>query len=304
MSYDLESILNYIDSSSKKLIAVLGPTCTGKSDIAIAIAKHIDAEIINCDSRLIFQQMNIGTAKPSEEELGEVKHHLVNIRKPDEIYSAANYRKDFDEIIDAHRDADGNLNKKFVVVGGTGLYAKAALENLNMPETGSNTELREEVKAKETEELAQMLKELDPKAYLQVDMDNKVRLIGAIELVKDSGKTLAQIRSKASEDRYDTCYLALNFERRRALYDLINARVIRMIRKGLVHEVEALLNKYGETQTLMSTIGYKEIISYLKGEKASLSEARREIQLKTRRYAKKQMTWFRANPKIKWFYRD
>ena len=304
MSYDLESILNYIDSSSKKLIAVLGPTCTGKSDIAIAIAKHIDAEIINCDSRLIFQEMNIGTAKPSEEELGEVKHHLVNIRKPDEIYSAANYRKDFDEIIDAHRDADGNLNKKFVVVGGTGLYAKAALENLNMPEPGSNTELREELKAKETEELAQMLKELDPKAYLQVDMDNKVRLIRAIELVKDYGKTLAQIRSKASEDRYDTCYLALNFERRRALYDLINARVIRMIRKGLVHEVEALLNKYGETQTLMSTIGYKEIISYLKGEKASLSEARREIQLKTRRYAKKQMTWFRANPKIKWFYRD
>ncbi len=304
MSYDLESILNYIDSSEKKLIAVLGPTCTGKSDIAIEIAKHSSAEIINCDSRLIFDEMNIGTAKPSKAELEEVKHHLVNLKKPDEIYSAAEFQKDFDNLIKSHTDEKGELLKKFVIVGGTGLYAKAALENLNMPELGSNEELREELKAKETEELAKVLNDLDPKAHLQVDMDNKIRLIRAIELVKSSGQPLAELRSKASEDRYDTAYIGLNFERRRTLYDLINARVIKMINKGLVHEVEDLMNRYGESQTLLSTIGYKEIISYLKGEKKSLSEARREIQLKTRRYAKKQMTWFRANTRIKWFYRD
>lgn len=304
MSYDLESILNYIDSSEKKLIAVLGPTCTGKSDIAIEIAKHYGAEIINCDSRLIFDEMNIGTAKPSKAELEEVKHHLVNLKKPDEIYSAAEFRKDFDNLIQSHSHEKGGLSKKFVIVGGTGLYSKAALENLNMPDLGSNEELRKELKVLDTEELAKKLNDLDPKAHLQVDMDNKIRLIRAIELVKSSGQPLAELRSKASEDRYDTAYIGLNFEKRRTLYDLINARVIKMINKGLVHEVEDLMNRYGESQTLLSTIGYKEIISYLKGEKNSLSEARREIQLKTRRYAKKQMTWFRANPRIKWFYRD
>jgi tRNA dimethylallyltransferase len=298
MNYNLDSILDSASNSAKNIIAVVGPTCTGKSDLAIELAKHLNAEIINADSRLIFKEMNIGTAKPSESELSEVKHHLVNIKRPDESYSAAEYQSDFDQIIESAPE-----NQKFIVVGGTGFYLKAALANLNMPKVSTDPELREELAALELDVLRARMLKLDPEAGKQVDLDNKIRLIRAIEICELSGETLAKVRSFDKEDRYDVHYIGLTFEKRRELYDLINKRVINMIKNGLVHEVEALVKKYGATQTMNGTIGYKEIIMYLEGKYESLNAARRAIQLKTRRYAKKQLTWFRQNEKVHWYLR-
>lgn len=297
----MNSILNYIDTEPKKLIAIVGPTCTGKTDVAIELAERLNAVIINADSRLIFKEMNIGTAKPLEAELERVKHYLVDIRSITETYSAGDYQKDFDELVKSIWAEDSN--KVIIVVGGTGLYLKAALENLEMPEISMNESLREELNNKSLDELLSMLREHDAEALDLLDIKNKVRVIRALELVISSGKPLNELRSKSSKPRYDVLYIGLDFQNRKSLYDLINMRVVKMIRHGLVHEVEALINKYGRVRTIDSTIGYREVADYLSGTVNSLNEAIHQIQLRTRRYAKRQMTWFRSNKEIRWFYR-
>lgn len=296
-----QEIINDIklNNSNPELIAIVGPTCTGKSDLAIEIAKEFSLPIINCDSRLIFQEMNIGTAKPSQKELEEVEHHLVNIKIPDKSYSAGDYRSDFDKVFSKLKANE--FGTKAVVVGGTGLYIRSALDNLNMPEVSRDEELRARLNQSSLEDLQKMILDLDPNAHKDLEMRNKIRIIRAIEIVTSSGKPLAQSRSKETTNRYKTLYYGLNFSSRKKLYDLIDNRVIKMLQRGLVHEVEALVKKYGESEVLQSTIGYREILPYLRGE-YSLSDGRRLIQKRTRIYAKRQMTWFRQNPDIKWFY--
>jgi tRNA dimethylallyltransferase len=296
-----DSILNYIDTSPKKLITILGPTCTGKTDIAIELAKKFKTEIINADSRLIFKEMDIGTAKPSSDELSKVRHHLLNLKSMTEAYSAGDYQKDFDNVVKNIWNLD--LEKKIIVVGGTGLYIKAALENLEMPAVNTNQALRDEFNQKTLDELLLMLQEKDSGALALIDIQNKVRVIRALELVMSTGKPLSELRTKSPEPRYDSLYVGLDFKRREDLYDLINARVLRMIACGLVDEVKALINKYGRVKAIDSTIGYREVADYLSGIQ-SLDEAINQIQIRTRRYAKRQMTWFRANPEIQWFYRE
>lgn len=292
----LEYILEDIKQNPKDIIAIAGPTCTGKTDLSLALAQKLNLTIINADSRLIFAEMNIGTAKPSETELKSIKHCLINIRKPNEGYSAGSYRNDFDVCL---KQAGG----KAIVVGGTGLYLRSALENLDMPNIGRDVDLREELKTKELSELTMILDELDPQARHDVDIQNKVRMIRAIEIVKLSGKALSENRSKNKENRYNVAYYGLNFKNRKTLYDLINQRVVTMINNGLIPEVETLVERYGITSTLMSTIGYKEIIGFLKQE-YSLAEAQGLIQQKTRLYAKRQMTWFNQNRDLRWLYHD
>lgn len=300
MASIIDSILNYIDTSPKKLITIVGPTCTGKTDIAIELAEKFNTEIINADSRLIFKEMDIGTAKPSADELKRVKHHLVNLKLITEYYSAGDYQKDFDNVLENIWKIDPE--RKIIVVGGTGLYIKAALENLEMPAVNTNQALRDELNQKSLEELLLMLQEKDSGALALIDIQNKVRVIRALELVISTGKPLRELRTKSQEPRYDSLYVGLDFKRREDLYDLINARVLRMIERGLVDEVKVLINKYGRVKTIDSTIGYREVADYLSGL-ISLDEAISQIQLRTRRYAKRQMTWFRANPGIQWFYR-
>lgn len=296
-----DSILNYIDTSQKKLITILGPTCTGKTDIAIELAEKFNIEIVNADSRLIFREMDIGTAKPSFDELKRVKHHLLNLKSITEAYSAGDYQKDFDNVVKNIWKLDPE--KKIIVVGGTGLYIKAALENLEMPAVNTNQALRDELNQKSLDELLLMLQEKDLNALNLIDVQNKVRVIRALELVVNTGKPLSELRNKSQEARYDTLYIGLDFKRRENLYDLINKRVLYMIERGLLDEVKALMNKYGRVKTIDSTIGYRELADYLSGL-MSLDEAVNQIQLRTRRYAKRQMTWFRANPEIQWFYRE
>ncbi|NBV98534.1 MAG: tRNA (adenosine(37)-N6)-dimethylallyltransferase MiaA [Proteobacteria bacterium] len=300
MALITDSILNYIDTSSKKLITIVGPTCTGKTDIAIELAEKFNTEIINADSRLIFKEMDIGTAKPSADELKRVEHHLVDLKSITEAYSAGDYQKDFDNVVKNIWKLDPE--KKIIVVGGTGLYIKAALENLEMPAVNTNQVLRDELNQKSLDELLLMLRENDSEASSLIDIQNKVRVIRALELVMSTGQPLSELRTKSREARYDSLYIGLDFNRREDLYNLINERVLRMMEYGLVDEVKALMNKYGRVKTIDSTIGYREVADCLSGL-ISLDEAVSEIQLRTRRYAKRQMTWFRANPEIQWFYR-
>jgi tRNA dimethylallyltransferase len=300
MALITDSILNYIDTSSKKLITIVGPTCTGKTDIAIELAEKFNTEIVNADSRLVFKEMDIGTAKPSFDELERVKHHLVDLKSITEAYSAGDYQKDFDSVVKNIWNLDPE--KKIIVVGGTGLYIKAALENLEMPAVNINQALRDELNQKSLDELLLMLRANDSNALALIDVQNKVRVIRALELIISTGKPLRELRTKSREARYDSLYIGLDFKRREDLYDLINARVLGMMEQGLVEEVKALINKYGRVKTIDSTIGYREVADYLSGL-ISLDEAVSEIQLRTRRYAKRQMTWFRANPEIQWFYR-
>jgi tRNA dimethylallyltransferase len=171
-----------------------------------------------------------------------------------------------------------------------------------MPAVNTNQALRDELNQKSLDELLLMLQEKDSGALALIDIQNKVRVIRALELVIKTGKPLSELRTKSQEPRYDSLYVGLDFKRREDLYDLINARVLRMITCGLVDEVKALINKYGRVKAIDSTIGYREVADYLSGI-LSLDEAINQIQLRTRRYAKRQMTWFRANPEIRWFYR-
>ena len=297
-----KQILEKIEAQNEaELIAIVGPTCTGKSNLALELAEALKLPVINSDSRLIFQEMNIGTAKPTKDELEAVKHYLIDIKEPTQSYSAGDYREDFDKVF--NELPKNELGLKAIVVGGTGLYIRSALDNLNMPDVARDRELRDELNEKELEDLQKMVLDLDPEAHKDLDMHNKVRIIRAIEIIKVSGKPLAENRSKEVTNRYKALYYGINFESRRKLYDLINYRVVKMIQRGLVHEVEALVGKYGETEVLQSTIGYREILPYLRGE-YSLSEGRRRIQKRTRVYAKKQMTWFNQNRNIEWFHKE
>ena len=252
-------------------------------------------EIINADSRLIFDEMNIGTAKPDESELASVKHHLINIRKPDQIYSSGDYRKDFDKVF-------ASLGKA-VIVGGTGMYLQAALENLSMPEVTSDQEFRDKLEEKNLEDLLKDLEALDPASLDLIDINNRRRVIRALEVIKISGKKYSEQRTKENKDRHDALWIGLNFKDREKHYELINERVLEMVEAGLLAEVADLLEKYGKTKTLMNTIGYGEMIKHIEGE-ISLDEAIALIQKKTRNYAKRQNTWFNKNEKIKWHYLD
>lgn len=316
-----------VHKEPKSIISIVGPTCTGKTSLSIDLASSLDLEIINADSRLIFAEMNIGTAKPSLEERRGIKHHLLDIAQPDAVYSSGEYQKDFDELLTTkfgfdlidtvddnfaskdfaakHKALDMNSTKttkpKLIVAGGTGMYLRAALENLDMPNVSQDFELRAELDARDLGDLCDDLKDLDPEAHARMDLHNKRRVVRALEVIKLSGQKYSEQSSKKSTDRYDVLWIGLKFKDRALQYDYINKRVHQMISDGLLAEVEALYQRYGKSKTLSNTIGYGEIIQYLEKE-ITLDEAVALIQKKTRNYAKRQLTWFNSNPRINWFY--
>jgi tRNA dimethylallyltransferase len=292
---------NIIQANPAEFAVILGPTCTGKTALALELAEIFQVPIINADSRLIFCEMNIGTAKPSLEELSRAKHYLVDLKNPSETYSAGEFQQDFDKVVMGLEPAASRL--KALVVGGTGLYIKSALDNLLMPPISPSAGLREKLSGLDLAELQDQLHQLDPEAQDLIDTKNKIRIIRALEIITQTGKPLKLSRLTASSPRYPACYIGLNYSNRTQLYDLIDKRVLAMIEQGLVPEVEALIQKYGPTQTLNSTIGYKEISDYLRGT-LSLEQAISLIQKNTRNYAKRQITWFRANKEINWLNRD
>lgn len=276
-----------------KVIAVVGATASGKSAYAIELAKKLDGEIISADSRLVYKGMDIGTAKPSIEERQGIVHHIIDIVEPDFDYSAGLYAKQAKECL----NNIFSRGKIPIVAGGTGLYFRILLENYDLPEIEPDWELRKKLSKLSFYELNDIMKSLDSNA--SVELNDKKKAIRYIEILKATGKPLDKSRG-IKENSYNIEWIGLNFPREQ-LYDRINKRVDLMVEAGLIEETQKLLKKYGRIMNITETIGYREIIQALDGV-MTMEEALDKLKQNTRNYAKRQLTWFRKNEKIKWNY--
>ena len=276
-----------------KVIAIVGPTASGKTDYAINLAKEISGEIISADSRLVYKDMNIGTAKPTIEEMSDIAHYMIDIVTPDFNYSAGLYKKDAEQKIDEIL----SHGKTPIIVGGTGLYFRVLLESYDLPKLEPDLKLRENLSIMTYNQLFDILVDLDIDAAYSTEKFDKKKLIRTIEIIKGTQKPLSKARGIA-EQKYEVEWIGLNYPRD-ILYDRINKRVDNMISNGLVDECRHLLKKYGRLPNIVDTIGYKEIIEAI-DEKMTLPDAVSLLKQNTRNYAKRQLTWFRKNPQIKW----
>lgn len=281
-----------------KILAIVGPSASGKSSLAIRLAKKINGEIISADSRLIYKDLNIATAKPTIQEMNGISHHLIDIKEPTEDYTVADFLDDakraIEEIV--------SLGKLPIIVGGTGLYFRILLENYELPRVAPNQPLREELEKKSSQELYNILLELDPKIAEKIHSNNRVKIIRAIEVSKALNLPMSEAQGKKDPD-YDVLWIGLDSFDRQFLYERINLRVDQMIKKGLIEEAKSLFIQYPGSDILRNTIGYQELEHYFKDE-CTLEEAVEEIKQNTRRYAKRQLSWFRSNKNINWFNID
>ena len=279
------------------VVAIVGPTASGKTTLAIALAQRFNGEIVSADSRQVYRGMNIGTAKPTEEELRAVPHYCIDIKDPNEDYAVAEYKAD---AIAAIR---GILARKKlpIMVGGTGLYMKAVLENLDIPKIAANptlrAELEKEIAGKGLDAVFKKLVALDPEAAYIVDPKNPRRVVRALEVAIITGAPFTAQRVKRAP-LFHALVIGLN-PPLEVLRERINMRVDQMVRDGLVHETEQLIKKYGTDCPAFDAIGYREIINYLHG-KTSLEEAAALIKMNTWHYAKRQMTWFKKDKAVRW----
>jgi tRNA dimethylallyltransferase len=284
-----------------KLVVILGPTCVGKTDVAIKLAERYGGEIISADSMQVYRYMDIGTAKPSSEEMLRAKHHLIDVVNPDEEFNAAIFAEEAGRIINGLC----RENKNIFVAGGTGLYLKALLGGLlNAP--GADGELREyyrnSFKGAEKSRLYEILKEKDEEAAAKIHPNDFVRIIRALEVWEHTGKSIASIQKEQGfNDRaYDYIEIGLNVERD-ILYDGINKRTDKMIASGLIEEVKRLMSMgYSESLKPMQSMSYRNVVDYIEG-RCDMAEAVRLIKRDTRRYAKRQLTWFQKDADVRWF---
>jgi tRNA dimethylallyltransferase len=285
----------------QKVIVICGPTASGKTALSIELAKRINGEVVSADSMQIYDEMSIGTAKPDEEEMQGIKHYLIGNVSPTNRYSVSDYKSDamnaIEEII--------NKNKMPIVVGGTGLYVNSLIYGIDYPEVKTDLEYREELekiaKKDGLKHLYEKAMQIDPEAAKNISENDKKRIIRILEIYKETGKTKTQleIESRKNGVPYDYRVFAINMPRE-ILYDRINRRVDIMIERGLIDEVKQLYEKYGEElRTAVQGIGYKEVIDYLNGV-YSKEEMVEKIKMETRRYAKRQLTWFRKIQDIIW----
>ena len=279
--------------SRPKVIAIVGATASGKTKYSIELAKRINGEIISADSRLVYRGFNIACAKPSLEEREGIAHYMMDIVEPEFDYSAGLYAREAEKYI---YDIVSR-GKVPIIAGGTGLYFRLLLENYDPPAVAPDYPLREELRKLNSEELYSMLLSYDRDGAAAIEPNDKKKLIRAIEIVKTSGKTLAEVRGIKDDNKFDVEWIGCNYPRD-ILYDRINKRVDQMLENGIIDETKQLLEQHGRIPNLIYTIGYQEIISYLDG-KSTLDEAVEKLKQNTRRYAKRQLTWFRKNPEIK-----
>ncbi len=283
-----------------KIIGVVGPTASGKTDYAIRLAKERGGEVVSCDSMQIYRHMDIGTAKPTSEEMQEIPHHMIDIAKPEENFSVARFVKLARECIDDILER----GKIPVLCGGTGLYFDSIINNLEFSEMETDEEYRQSLNAlaeeKGCEFVHRMLREVDPRSADAIHPNNLKRVIRALEIYKVSGKPKSVLdREQRGEPLYEGEIFGLS-RPRDVLYDRINRRVDIMMEQGLLEEVKTLLGMgISPKATSMQAIGYKELVWYLDGT-LPLKEAVDKIKQESRRYAKRQITWFKRNPDIIW----
>ena len=287
-----------------KVIAVCGPTASGKTWLGVELALLLDGEIVSADSMQIYKGMDIASAKPTEAEKKGVPHHLMNFLDRDVTFSAADY------VRLAHEKIKDILSrgKMPIIVGGTGLYIDSLLNNVNFSEVKSDEEYRKSVydfaAENGNEALYERLLKADPEAAEQIHMNNLVRVIRALEVIHVTGRKFSDLKaeSRLVESPYDSLIIGLNAADRSVLYDRINQRVDEMVKAGLVDEARELWQS-PPMKTAANAIGYKELIPYFENE-MTLGECIDKIKQETRRYAKRQLTWFRRNDSIEWIIID
>lgn len=284
----------------EKVIIIVGPTAVGKTNLSIKLAKKLKAEVISGDSMQVYKGMNIGTGKVTEKEMEHVPHHMLDILNPDEPFSVADYQKQVQKKI-------SDLNKQNItplLVGGSGLYIQAVLYDYVFSDQKRDETLTKQLEARlETEgnlALYEELQQVDPVQAKHIHPNNKRRLIRALEVYQATGKTLSERQAEQNKtSTYDYYIIGLKMDRE-ALYDQINQRVDTMVQNGLVEEVKHLYERGYEHTQAMKAIGYKELIPYIKGE-TDLNTAVELLKRNSRRYAKRQYTWFKNQMNIHWY---
>ncbi len=284
----------------EKVVVLIGPTAVGKTKTSIELAKRFNGEIISGDSMQIYKEMNIGTAKIKQEEMEGITHHLIDIKDPEETFSVA----EFQELVRLKITEITNRGKLPMIVGGTGLYIQSAIYDYQFSDAPNNEELRqkleEQVKTDGVEVLHKKLSEVDPISARRIHPNNVRRVIRALEVYLTTGQTLTEIQSEqVIEPLYDISIIGLTMERER-LYDRINARVDEMITEGLEEEVRKLYDKGLMHTQALQAIGYKEWFHYFSKEQ-SLESTIEQLKQNSRRYAKRQLTWFRNKMDVTWF---
>ena len=283
-----------------KVIVICGPTASGKTSLSIELAKKINGEIISSDSMQIYKEMDIGTAKPTKEEMENIKHYLIDFVPPNERYSVASFKQDAENAIEEIL----TKGKVPIVVGGTGLYVNSLIYGIEFNSIEIDEEYRKELDKRAEKEgldsLYNEAKKIDPEAIKNISKNDKKRIIRILEIYKQTGKTKTEqeIESRKNGVKYDYKVFAINMDRE-VLYERINKRVDIMIEQGLIQEVENLVKKYKEFPTAMQGLGYKEVVQFINGE-LTKEEMIEKIKQETRRYSKRQITWFKKNKDTIW----
>lgn len=284
----------------EKVIVICGPTASGKTALSIELAKKINGEIISADSMQIYKEMNIGTAKPTKEEMQGIKHYLLDFVSPNERYSVAQYKQDaknaIKEII--------SKGKIPIIVGGTGLYIDSLIYEIEYNDIKIDENYRKElekiIEEQGLEKLYKNAMQIDPIAMEKISVNDKKRIMRVLEIYKATGKTKTEqeLESRKKPVEFDYKVFAINWDRE-TLYQRINKRVDIMIEQGLIDEVKNILEKYDKFPTAMQGLGYKEVVDYINGIYTK-EEMIDKIKMETRRYAKRQLTWFRKNKQTIW----
>ncbi len=287
------------------IICIAGPTASGKTALAVELAKELNGEVVSCDSMQVYRRMDIGTAKPTAEEMQGIPHHMLDVAEPDEDFSVSRYCEMASPIVDDIL-ARG---KTAIIAGGTGLYMDSLIKGNNFapcPATGRREELEEKADREGMEALMDWLREIDPEAAARLHLSDRKRIIRALEVYLETGETITahNLKTQAIPPKYSPLWLGLDFAERAELYRRIDLRVEIMLETGLIDEIKALLAEGVPPHcTAMQAIGYKEFVSALAGN-GTIAEAAALVQQSSRRYAKRQLTWFRRNKSINWLLRN
>lgn len=286
------------------IICIAGPTASGKTALAVELAKELNGEVVSCDSMQIYKGMDIGTAKPTQEEMQGIVHHMIDVAEPDEDFSVSRYCAQAAPIVD---DIVAR-GKTAIIAGGTGLYMDSLIQGNDFapfPSTGVRERLEQEAEAQGIQVLFDRLAAVDPEAAGKLHLSDRKRIIRALEVYLETGETITEHNRKTQliPPRYSPLWLGLDFENRADLYGRIDRRVGLMLEQGLIAEIQGLLAAGIPPKcTAMQAIGYKEFLAALKGE-CTIGEAADQVRQASRRYAKRQLTWFRRNQKIHWLTR-
>ena len=288
-----------------KIICIAGPTASGKTALAVELAKLTDGEVVSCDSMQVYKRMDIGTAKPTREEMEDIPHHMLDVAEPDEDFSVSRYCELATPIVEDIL-ARG---KTAIVAGGTGLYMDALIRGNDFapfPSTGMREKLEQQADSDGMEAMLELLRSIDPDSAARLHLADRKRIIRALEVWYETGETITahNIKTQSVPPRFEPLWLGLDFADRKDLYWRVDKRVDIMLEQGLVEEIRALLaSGIPEKCTAMQAIGYKEFVAALRGD-MTVEAAADEVRKASRHYAKRQLTWFRRNKAMNWLIRQ